>query len=191
MTKHDISFPRILAVLGMALVFQSLPLMAGETIKLDPKTAKVTFTIKNKPPGGSRFEDVPGSFKEFSGSITFDEADPAKSSVTMEVKTASVDTANTRRDDHLRNQDFFKVKEFPSMTFKSSSVAKSGDGAYAVAGTFTLLGKGKDMTITFVPSGDRGGKTEFTIKRSDFGMDYRIPETGDEVAVTIEVAARE
>ncbi|HUF61107.1 MAG TPA: YceI family protein [Verrucomicrobiales bacterium] len=191
MTKHAIHIPRFLALLGTAVLVQSLPLMADETIKLDPKTAKVTFSIKNKPPGGSRFEDVPGSFKDFSGSIVFDDTDASKSSVAMEVKTASVDTANTRRDDHLRNQDFFKVKEFPSMTFKSSAVTKNDDGHYAVAGTFTLLGKSKEMTITFVPSGDRAGKTEFTIKRSDFGMDYRIPETGDEVAVTIAVGEGE
>jgi polyisoprenoid-binding protein YceI len=68
-------------------------------------------------------------------------------------------------------------------------VKKNGEGEYDVTGTFTLLGKSRKMTVTFVPNGERGGKTEFVIKRSEFGMDYRVPETGDEVAVTIEVAA--
>jgi polyisoprenoid-binding protein YceI len=176
------------ATLGLVAASHSF---AAETIKLSPETAAVTFTIKNKPPGGSGFDDVPGKFKEFEGEIVFDPAAPAKSSVAIEVKTASVDTANEKRDDHLRNQDFFKVKEFPSMTFKSKSVAKNADGNYEVDGTFTLLGKSKDLKVTFEPDGEGGGKTSFTIKRSDFGMDFRVPDTSDEVAVTIKVGKGE
>ena len=75
------------------------------------------------------------------GKIVVDEAKPGDSMVHIEVETASVDTANEKRDDHLRNQDFFKVKEFPTMTFKSSSVEKNSDGDYEVTGSFTLLGE--------------------------------------------------
>ena len=100
-----------LAALTAAFSLVALPAAAtaAETIEISPENSKITFVIKNKPPGASDFQDVPGTFKEFGGKIVIDEADPAKSTVEIEVKTASVDTANEKRDDHLRNQDFFKV----------------------------------------------------------------------------------
>ena len=99
-------------------------------------------------------------------------------------------TANKKRDDHLRNQDFFKVKEYPKMTFKSTKVMKKKDGNYEVEGKFTLLNKTRTITVVFVPSGSDGGKTSFQIKRSDYGMTYRVPDTADEVDVTLEIVGR-
>ncbi len=177
--------------LGQALVLTlaAASLHAAETLKIDPKKSKVTFTIKNTSPGANEASDVPGSFKDFNGTIVFDDAEPAKSSVEMEVKTTSVDTGNEKRDAHLRNQDFFKVKEYPTMKFKSKSVKKSDDGKFEVTGDFTLLDKTKEITVTFEKTGDQAGKTSFQIKRSDYGMDYRVPDTADEVNVTLEVVA--
>jgi len=174
---------------ALALALATAGIHAAETLKIDPKKSKVTFTIKNKPPGASEAADVPGLFKDFSGTIVFDEANPAMSSVEMEVKTTSVDTADKKRDAHLRNQDFFKVKEFPTMKFKSKSVKKSGDGPFAVTGDFTLLDKTKEITVSFEKTGEQAGKASFRIKRSEFGMDYRIPDTADEVDVTLEIVA--
>ena len=107
--------------------------------------------------------------------MVFDEAAPSNSKVEIEVNTSSVDTGNKKRDDHLRNQDFFKVKEYPKMSFKSTKVTKKGDGKYEIAGKFTLLDKTKDITVTFERSSENAGKTSFQIKRSDYGMKYRVP----------------
>jgi len=162
-------------------------LAKAETYAIGPEKSKVTFKIANKPPGSSSFQTVPGSFKDFSGTFMLDSQNTAKSSVTMEVKTASVDTANQRRDDHLRNPDFFKAKEFPTMTFKSTSFEKTAADTYKVTGNFTLLGKTKPVTVDFKSSGPGAGQAKFKIKRSEFGMKFRIPDTADEVDITLDI----
>jgi polyisoprenoid-binding protein YceI len=173
------------AVLALALGTAQ----SAEKLAIDAEKSKVSFTILNKAPGAAEFGAVAGTFKEFKGSLVLDEAQPEKSSVVMEVMTTSVDTANERRDAHLRNQDFFKVKEFPVMKFMSKSVKKAGDSKYEVTGDFTLLDKTKEITVTFEKTGDRSGKTSFRIKRSEYGMGYRVPDTADEVDVTLEIVA--
>ena len=152
-----------------------------------PEKSKVTFKIMNKPPGAKKASEVEGKFEAFSGSVSFDKSAPEKSKVEMEIKTTSVDTANEKRDAHLRNQDFFKVKEFPTMSFKSTAVKKAGDGKLEVSGDFTLLGKTKPVTVTFELTGESSGKASFQIKRSEYGMTYRVPDTADEVDVTLEI----
>ena len=71
------------------------------------------------------------------------------------------------------------------MTFKSTKVSKNKDGDYDVTGDFTLLGKTKSISILLKKDSDATGTTTFQIKRSDYGMKYRIPDTADEVDVTI------
>lgn len=160
--------------------------MAGD-FAVGPEKSKVTFKILNKPPGAKQASEVAGKFSKFSGSVSFDEAAPEKSMVAMEVKTTSVDTGNGKRDAHLRNQDFFKVKEFPAMTFKSRAVKSAGKGKLEVTGDFTMLGETKSVTVTFELTGENSGKTSFRIKRSEYGMTYRVPDTADEVDVTMEI----
>jgi polyisoprenoid-binding protein YceI len=180
---RNILFPLI------ALTLATGGLHAADTLKIDSKKSKVTFSIMNTPPGAAAASEVPGSFKDFSGTIVIDDADPSKSSVEMEIKTTSVDTANEKRDAHLRNQDFFKVKEYPTMKFKSKSVKKADDGKFEITGDLTLLDKTKEITVTFEKTGDNAGKTSFQIKRSDYGMDYRVPDTADEVDITLDIVA--
>jgi polyisoprenoid-binding protein YceI len=179
----------IAALLLTSIGLASSSLLAAETYEIDPAKSKVTFVIDNKAPGASGYEPVPGSFKEFSGTTVFDKNDPSKSSVTMEVKTASIDTANKKRDDHLRSQDFFKVKEHPTMSFQSTKVTPKGK-AYEIEGTLTLLGETKPITATFEPAGEHAGKASFKLKRSDFGMSFRVPDTADEVDVTLELVGK-
>ena len=166
----------------------ALPALAADTYQIGPDKSKVRFTIMNKPPGKDAAEEVPGTFGDFAGTVLLNAQDPAKSSVQMEIKTASVDTGIAKRDDHLRSADFFKVKEFPTMTFKSTAAKKISDDTYEVTGNFTLLGKTKPVTATFKKTGDEAGTATFKLLRSDYGMKFRIPDTGDEVNVTLELA---
>jgi polyisoprenoid-binding protein YceI len=91
------------------------------------------------------------------------------------------------------------VKEFPKIAFKSKTVAKKGDD-FEVAGDFTMHGVTKPLTVTVKPTGTSndqrmgpksGFETEFTVKRSDFGMNYGIEKKalGDEVKVTLSIEA--
>ena len=171
-----------LACLGSAL--------AADSYTIDEGKSEITFKIMNKPPNASKASEVDGKFTKFSGKVTFDAANASKNSVEVSVETKSVDTGNTKRDDHLRNQDFFKVKEHSKMTFKSTKVKKNDDGDYEIEGDFTLLGKTKSISMVLKKDGDATGTTSFQIKRSDYGMKYRIPDTADEVDVTIKFVGK-
>jgi polyisoprenoid-binding protein YceI len=124
-------------------------------------------------------------------------------STELTIDTASLTTGDSvkgtrpqSRDDHLRSADFFNVKEFPTMSFKSTKVNFSGDLPASVEGNLTLLGVTKPVTLSFdrfkcgqnpFSKKDRcGGNASGKFKRSDFGMKYALPAVGDEIALSVE-----
>ena len=134
------------------------------------------------------------------GNLTFDAADVTKSTLKVTIKTASIDTHFARRNKDLMSPDFLNVAEFPEMTFKSTSVEKTGDKEGKVTGELTLLGVTKpvSMDVTFnkiapnpfnknTPTA--GFEAHTAIKRSDFGMKAEIPNIGDEVDISIDAQA--
>ena len=105
----------------------------------------------------------------------------------------SVDTKNEKRDQHLKNADFFNAKQFPVMTFKSTKVEGSGD-TYKVTGDLTLHGVTKPLTLEIKKGGEAkgmegeirgGGETKFAIKRSDYGMNFMQGPLGDEINIVV------
>lgn len=138
-----------------------------------------------------------GRFNEISGSFLLDAAKPEASILDVSVKADSIDSANADRDKHLRSPDFFSTKEFPTLTFKSTAVKAGSNGAFEVSGNLTLRGQSRPLTITVKDTGRgpaRGGgggevaglETTFTIKRSDFGMNYMVGKgLDDEVTLTV------
>jgi polyisoprenoid-binding protein YceI len=161
---------------------------AADNYALDAAHAGVSFKISH---AGVSYTH--GRFNEVSGNFTIDAADPAKSTFAVTINPDSVDTANKRRDDHLRSPDFLNVKQFPAMNFKSTSV-KAARGGLEVTGDFTLHGVTKPVTFvldggktTEFPKGTQrtGYSTQFKLKRSDFGMDKMLEAIGDEVHVDI------
>ena len=138
--------------------------------------------------------DAYGRFNEMSGEVRYNEAEPEKSSMNFEVKANSIDTANEDRDKHLRGPDFFNAAEFPALTFKSTKVEKKGEEEFVVTGDFTVRGTTKPVTFDFELGGtgkgmqgeDRfGGGADFTVKRSEFGIDYLPQALGDDVEVIV------
>lgn len=141
-----------------------------------------------------------GRFNEFSGTITLDETDVSMSKVELEVKTASVDTANQKRDQHLRSPDFFNAKQFPVITFNSTSVmAKEGqENMLEVTGDFDLHGMKKSITVDVEITGKGksssgeeiiGFETTFEIMRSEFGMTYGMQGVSDDIRITVSIEA--
>lgn len=160
--------------------------------EFDPAHSSVTFRIEHLG-----ISWVQGRFDELAGACTVDNDDPAKATLEMTIKTASINTNVSKRDEHLRSPDFFDVKQFPAMTFKSTEVKKGKDGL-EVTGNFTLHGVTKPITLTLVggqaaefPKGTQriGHVAEFKLKRSDFGMDKMIPDVGDEVRIFVSIEA--
>lgn len=146
---------------------------SAETYAVDLSHSSMTFMIQHL---GISF--VHGRFNDFAGSFTIDKDAPAKSSFEMTIKADSIDTAVKKRDDHLRGPEFFDVKKFPDMTFKSTKV-EAIDGGYKVTGDFTMHGVTKSInfelkggkTIEFPKGTHRiGFATAFILRRSDFGI---------------------
>lgn len=171
---------------------------AAVAYEIDTSHSMIIFRAKHK---GISYNY--GRFNEFGGSLTIDETDISKSAVQFEVKAASIDTANKKRDQHLRSPDFFSAKQFPVITFKSTEVKmKEGtEDTLVVTGDLELLGVKKsitvDVAITGKGKGERGEsmigfETIFTIQRSEFGMTYGVGAVGDDVRliVTIEAAQK-
>jgi polyisoprenoid-binding protein YceI len=156
---------------------------------IDAVHSGVTFQISHM---GVSY--IPGRFNEFSGNFTIDTSDPAKSSFSLTIKTESVDTNNSKRDEHLRAPDFFNAKQFPTITFASTAV-KAVQGGYEVTGDLTMHGETRPITFSlkggktaeFPPKVIRTGFTspQIVIKRTDFGVGKPMPILGDDVYIAV------
>ena len=146
--------------------------------------------------------DVPGFFRDFTGTINYDAKDVSKSSVEFTAKMTSVDTGVANRDNHLRTADFFEVEKFPEMTFKSTKVEKKGK-QLMITGDLTMKGVTKQISfpfniIGFIPGerGTRMGATaETSINRKDFGVNYDsklpngTPTVSDVININLQIEA--
>ncbi|WP_276496477.1 YceI family protein [Pontibacter litorisediminis] len=139
--------------------------------------------------------DVSGTFNDFDVKITSAKPDFSDAVVELTAKTASIDTGVEDRDKHLMSPDFFNVEKHPAITFKSTSVKKTANNNYKLAGNLTLNGVTKPVTMDMVYRGTvenpmnkkptAGFQVTGTIKRSDFnlGNDFPAPMISDEVRI--------
>ncbi len=137
--------------------------------------------------------NVYGTFDDIDGKVNVD-ADATKDSIDVSIKTASVHTHNPKRDQHLQSPDFFNAAQFPAITFKSTKVAKNGDGTLDVTGDLTIRGKTKSVTAKVTPIGAAedpmknyrvGFEGKVTINRNDFDVSFMPGALGDDVQITI------
>ena len=196
----------IIIALGMlmsssAVVAQSTPAAAAPrlaTYQIDPVHSELTFRIRHL------LGRVAGTFGEWSGVVTLDPVTPANSRVSVDIKTASIDTRVADRDKHLRTADFFEADKFPAITFRSTNVVVQ-DKTVRLVGDLTIRGKTKPVVLVGTYQGrfkDPWGKmrTAFlasgTINRQDFGVSFNGPfeaigQIGDEVWIEIAIEAVE
>jgi polyisoprenoid-binding protein YceI len=173
----------ILSASGAAAIAQDT-----EAYNVDPSHAGITFKISHLG-----LSWVQGRFDDLSGQFILDRQNPANCAFELEAKTDSVDTNNRKRDDHLRSPDFFNAKQFPGITFKSTSVRPAQEG-YKVTGDLTLHGVTRPVTILLsggksaeFPKGVHrtGFSGELSINRSDFGIDKYVGAVADIVHLEI------
>ena len=182
-------FARPLIVASLVLVSMAVPAGAAENYKVDPVHSTLVFRTKHANVGYFY-----GRFNALAGQFALDDADPSKSSFAFEVQTASVDTQNEKRDAHLKGPDFFNAKQYPTITFKSTSVKRGGQtNVLEVTGDLTFHGVTKSITVPIeitgrgeFPKGTQraGIETVFTIKMSDYdvkGIPGMPGAVGDEV----------
>jgi polyisoprenoid-binding protein YceI len=171
---------------------------AVRTYAIDKTHSEVTFQVRHL------LTKVRGRFTDFTGAIQFDEAHPEQSSVELNIDAASIDTGTADRDVHLRSDDFFAVEKHPVMTFKSSAITKKDGQDYDVAGTLTIRGTAKTITLPVShlgsatdPWGNQrlGFESEVTINRKDFGLNWNAALeaggflVGDDVKIAISIQA--
>lgn len=179
----------IFSALVLALVFPSLTQAAN--YEIDTVHSQAIFKVKHM---GVSYNM--GRFNKVAGTYSFDPADPASASLDVKIEAGSIDTDFERRDEHLKSPDFFNAKQFPVISFTSNDVKKTGDAMYTASGELSLHGVKKNVTIEieYVGQGEnRDGKTltgfftTFTVKRSDYKMDFMVGPIGDEVTLMVNI----
>lgn len=168
------------------------------TYSIDKSHSEVTFQVRHL------ITKVRGSFSDFSGTIEFDAADPARSKVNVSIQASSIDTNEPNRDTHLKSDDFFAADKYPTLTFVSTSITSKGDNLYHVEGDLTIRGVSKHIVLPVTHLGtakDPWGnekvafEAETTINRKDFGLNWNAAlETGgflvgDDVKVSLQIQA--
>jgi polyisoprenoid-binding protein YceI len=155
--------------------------VAGE-YAIDPTHTSVEFIGRHL-----MITKVRGRFPEVSGTITIDD-EPERSHVEVEIKVASLDTANADRDAQLRGPDFFNADKYPTMSFRSTKVEAGTSGTWAVTGDLTVRDVTRPITLqvdfdgaSASPIGDErvafSAATE--VDREDWGLTWNIAlETG-------------
>lgn len=164
--------PAAASLLAAALLTLTTAAQAAPTTwTIDPNHSNVTFTIRHF------FSKVTGSFTKFSGTIVYDPANPAAASAKAEIDAASINTANERRDGHLKSADFFDVAKYPTLTFESTKVTADG-GKLKIEGNLTMHGVTKPVTLEgeFLGAGPAMGgqragfEASAKVDRKDFGI---------------------
>jgi polyisoprenoid-binding protein YceI len=183
--------------LAAALLALATAAPAADTYAVDKNHSEVSFQVKHL------ISQVRGRFTDFEGTFALDPAKPEASSVDFRIKAASIDTANADRDKHLRTADFFDVEKHPEVSFKSTSIKKTGDNAYTVTGQFTMHGVTKTLVLPVTFTGamkDPGGNDRVgfelgtTLNRKDYGivwnkaLDAGGVVLGDDVRITINLS---
>jgi polyisoprenoid-binding protein YceI len=173
--------------------------VALEKWTFDPVHSTVGFWVRHL-----MISKVHGRFTQWSGTLEFDEKNPAASRVEVQIDAASVDTKEAQRDGHLKSPDFFDVEKHPHITFKSTGVEVAGEAHYKVTGDFTLHGVTHPVTLDVEYHGramhPRGGEragfsARTSINRKDYGMHFNMAlETGgvvvsDKVEIELDIQA--
>ena len=163
----------------MAVAQNYIPVDNGST---------VAFTIKNF--GFS----VDGSFKNLQGNIVFDANHLSTSSLNVTVSSATIDTKNKARDNHLKKEEYFDVTKYPTITFVSEKIEKEApENTYKVTGKFTIKNKTKQVVFNFlaVPSSNGfqfSGKID--LKRRDYGIGGGSMILSDNLVLALNVLAQ-
>ena len=181
----------------LAALFGATPAFAA-SYAVDASHTQVGFAITHM-----MVSTVRGSFGTVSGNVEYDPKNVAATKIDATIGVTSVDTNESKRDDHLRSPDFFDVAQFPEMKFVSTGVKNVKKDSFELLGNLTIRGVTKPVTLTvktFAPEakdpwgGTRTGtRATGTINRQDFGLTWNKALdgggyiVGDEVEIALDV----
>jgi polyisoprenoid-binding protein YceI len=176
----------------------TLALAAGSSWNIDASHSQVGFAVKHLV-----ISNVRGEFGAYQGKLVLDDSDVTRSSVEATIDANSLNTKVADRDAHLKGPDFFDVAKYPSITFKSTKVAKAGKDQLKVTGDLTLHGVTRPVVLDVSTSPEVKGMYGETrrafaattrISRKDYGLTWNKlveagPAVGDEVTIALDLEA--
>ena len=181
-----------LAAMGLGALLSAAAVAAGFTAwQIDPDHSDAHFQVRHLG-----ITNIQGDFPKLSGTAQIDEQDISKSIVDMAIDVSSVDTRVAARDEDLRSANFFDVAKYPTMTFRSTKIWKTGDGTAKMTGNLTLHGVTKEVTfdvmgptkpVPFMGEIHRGATATATINRQNFGVSGDTPTVSDQVLITLDI----
>ncbi|TXS53751.1 polyisoprenoid-binding protein [Streptomyces sp. uw30] len=181
-----------------AAVNPDLAALTGD-YTIDPSHSTLGFVARH-----AMVTNVKGKFLDFSGSLHLDGSDPSASTASLDIKMDSIDTGSADRDGHLKSADFFKIDEFPVMTFRSTKAEALGGDDYRITGDLEILGTTRPITIDLEfngaakdPFGNErvGFEGKAEILRSEWGLTWNAAlETGgvlvsDKIKLNFDISA--
>lgn len=195
--------PRLFfGLLAISIAATDHPAVA-ESYAVDPSHTFVVFStghLKSQADPRLPVSYTYGQFRKLTGDMVLDRTNPADCQFRIGLDTASIDTNDTQRDQHLQGPDFFNARQFPQITFESTAcqLVQLPDGKlmYNVTGNLTMLGQVRQVTLPVEmvgeadgPYGDHrvGFHSQFTINRSDFGMAGMMEMVGDSIGITVSI----
>jgi polyisoprenoid-binding protein YceI len=166
----------------LLLVSLQVGLFAQTTWKNNKAHSKLTFSVTHLS-----ISDVTGLFTDFDVTITNTKPDFSDAVFQLTVNVSSINTDVEMRDNDLKSANFFDATTYPTITFKSTSIKKTGDGKYELTGNLTMHGVTKTVTMNLWYRGtitnpmskkpDAGFKLTGTLKRTDFNIATKYPST--------------
>jgi polyisoprenoid-binding protein YceI len=175
----------------IAVLVTTVAAAAPETYQLEKTHVDLVFTINH-----AGFSQKHGSFRTLDATLHYDPSAPQMSSVSVTVKTDSLDTGFAARDKDVMGAMFLDAAKYPEMRFVSTKVAAGPDGSLRIDGDLTLHGVTKPIVLhaklnklgpnPFDKRPTVGFTATASLKRSDYGMSYAVPVIGDEVNITID-----
>ncbi|EPX80169.1 YceI family protein [Litoreibacter arenae] len=178
-----------------ALALSTTATYAADTYTLESSHSQVVFSYNHLG-----FSTTHGMFAGFEGEISFDEADPAASSVSVSMPVKSMFTGWEQRDSHFMSADFFGVEDGDMITFTSTGIEVTGDDTAKITGDLSMNDVTKSVVLDAKlnkadthPMENKawlGFDASTTLLRSDFGLGAFAPAIGDEVEVMISVEAQ-
>ncbi|MGX2994315.1 YceI family protein [Streptomyces sp. JNUCC 64] len=166
---------------------------------LDPAHTTIGFVARH-----AMVTNVKGAFQDVSGTLDLDGAEPSRSAAALDIQMASIDTGNADRDGHLRGSDFFRIEEFPTMTFRSTRTEHLGGEDFRITGDLSILGTTRPISIDLEfngvatdPFGNErvGFEGRAELLRSEWGLTWNAAlETGgvlvsDKIKLNFDISA--
>jgi polyisoprenoid-binding protein YceI len=164
---------------------------------IDPAHSRVEFTARHM-----MISNVRGTFENATGVVGFNEQDPTRSTLSVTIDAASINTRNADRDAHLRSADFLNVEQYPHLTYAGRRF-EALDGTHGrIVGDLTIRGVTREVALDVEYTGTQrspwgmeaaGFNARTQINRRDFGLTWNVAlETGgvlvsDTIKIEIEV----